>query len=71
MATLDDLIAWRDALRQARFSGVQTAEINGKRVTYKSDEAMAAAIADLDDQIGDLQGTPRVRQVRVNSTKGV
>jgi hypothetical protein len=46
MATLADIIKWRDALIEARLSGVrEVQDQNGERVTYKSDSEMARAIA--------------------------
>ena len=52
MGDLAQLTAWRDALMAARYQGIRTVEYDGKRVTYASDGEMAAALADLDRQIG-------------------
>jgi hypothetical protein len=49
--TLEDMIAQRDALLAARFRGVRTIEVDGRRVTYATDSEMAAAIMDLDRRI--------------------
>ena len=49
--TLEELTAQRDALLAARFRGVRTVEIDGRRVTYASDTEMAAAITDLERRI--------------------
>ena len=40
-----------DALLVARFRGVRTVEIEGRRVTFATDAEMAAAITDLNDQV--------------------
>ena len=71
MATLTDLIAWRDALHQARFAGVRAVEYDGRRTEFRSDAEMRAALADLDRRIEAAQGTTRIRMVRIASSKGV
>ena len=45
--TLEEMTAQREALLAARFRGVRTVEIDGRRVTYATDSEMAAAITDL------------------------
>ena len=45
--TLEDMIARRDALLAARWRGVRTVEVEGRRITYASDAEMAAALGDL------------------------
>jgi hypothetical protein len=70
MADLAQLTAWRDALMAARYRGVRTVEIDGRRITYASDGEMAAALADLDRKIADA-GSSRVSVVRIQSSKGV
>jgi hypothetical protein len=55
--TLEDLTAQRDALLAARFRGLRTVEIEGKRVTYATDSEMAAAIIDLDGASRSLAAT--------------
>ena len=49
--TLEEMTAQRDALLAARFRGVRTVEIDGRRVTYATDAEMAAAITDLERRI--------------------
>jgi hypothetical protein len=51
--TLEELTAQRDALLAARFRGVRTVEIDGRRVTYASDTELAAAITDLERRIAE------------------
>ena len=46
--TLEELTAQRDALLAARYRGLRTVEIDGRRVTYATDNKLAAAIADLE-----------------------
>ena len=69
MATLADLIAWRDALQEARFSGLRRVEYAGRVHEYKTDAEHAAAIAALDRQINEA-GATRVSIIRINSSKG-
>ena len=70
MADLAQLIAWRDALMEARYQGVHTVEFDGRRVTYAADGEMANALSDLERRIAD-QGGGRVSVVRIQSSKGV
>ena len=42
--TLEEMTAQRDALLAARYAGIRTVEIDGRRVTYASDAEMVAAI---------------------------
>lgn len=52
MASLADLIKWRDALFEARLQGVRSfTDQNGERVEYKSDSEMRAALAAADAAI--------------------
>ena len=70
MADLATLTTWRDGLLSARAQGVLTVEYEGRRLTYKSDTEMAAALADLEARITATQGS-RVKQISVSSTKGL
>jgi hypothetical protein len=49
--TLDDLITRRESLLVARFRGVRSVEIEGRRITYATDSEMAAALSDLERRI--------------------
>ena len=49
--TLEEMNAQRDTLLAARYRGVRTVEIEGRRVTYATDAEMAAAITDLERRI--------------------
>lgn len=69
--TLEEMMAQRDALLTARFRGVRTVEIEGRRVTYASDAEMAAAITDLERRIA-LAGTDgRRRRILTSASKGL
>lgn len=68
---LEDMIARRDALLAARFRGVRTVEVEGRRITYASDAEMAAAISDLERRIADAQSGARRRIVRTTASKGL
>jgi hypothetical protein len=70
MTDLTQLEAWRDALLRARYAGVRTVEVEGRRVSYATDAEMATALADLERRIAAAQSS-RVSQVRIQSTKGV
>jgi hypothetical protein len=52
--TFEEMTAQRDALLAARYRGVRTAEIDGRRVTYATDSEMAVAISDLELATLDL-----------------
>ena len=68
---IDDMIAQRDALMAARFRGVRTVEIDGRRVTYASDAEMAAAITDLERRIAAAQEGGRRRRILTSASKGL
>lgn len=69
--TLEELNARRDALLAARYRGVRTVEIEGRRITYATDAEMAAAIADLERRIAEAEAGARRRVVRTTATKGL
>ena len=69
--TLEDMIARRDALLAARWRGVRTVEIEGRRITYASDAEMAAALGDLERRISERQTGARRRIVRTTASKGL
>lgn len=69
--TLDEMIAHRDALLAARYRGVRTVEVEGRRVGYASDAEMASALADLERRIAAGQAGPRRRIVRTAASKGL
>ena len=68
---LDDMIARREALLAARYRGVRTVEVDGRRITYANDAEMAAALSDLERRIADAQNGRRRRIVRATARKGL
>ena len=71
MATVDELTARLDALRTARAAGTSEVRFGDRAVVYKSDAEMAAAIADLQQQILSASGVSMVHTVRVTASKGL
>jgi hypothetical protein len=69
--TLEEMTAQRDALLAARFRGVRTVEIDGRRITYASDAEMAAAIMDLERRIAATQEGGRKRRILTSASKGL
>ncbi|WP_337875587.1 phage head-tail joining protein [Elioraea sp.] len=69
--TLEEMMARRDALLAARFRGVRTVEIEGRRITYATDAEMAAALADLERRIAETKAGARRRIVRTAASKGL
>lgn len=69
--TLEELTTRRDALLAARYRGVRTVEIEGRRITYATDAEMAAAIADLERRIEQAEAGARRRIVRTTASKGL
>jgi hypothetical protein len=69
--TLEEMLAQRDALLAARFRGVRTVEIDGRRVTYASDAEMAAAITDLERRIAATREGGRKRRILTSASKGL
>jgi hypothetical protein len=68
---LDELMAQRDALLAARYRGLRTVEIEGRRVTYASDAEMADAITDLERRIAAAQEGGRKRRILTSASKGL
>ena len=69
--TLEEMTARRDALLAARYRGVRTVEIEGRRITYATDAEMATAIADLERRIEHAEAGARRRIVRTTVSKGL
>jgi hypothetical protein len=74
MISVDDLKLKLDALQRARYTGLREVEYlaNGvqRRSSYKSDQEMARAIAALETQIAEAEGTPKSKNLVVRSVKG-
>jgi hypothetical protein len=69
--TLEEMTTRRDALLAARYRGVRTVEIEGRRISYATDAEMAAAIADLERRIEQAEAGARRRIVRTTASKGL
>jgi hypothetical protein len=69
--TIEQMTARREALLEARWRGVRTVEIEGRRITYATDAEMAAAVADLERRIADASAGARRRIVRTAASKGL
>ncbi len=69
--TLDELKSQREALLAARFRGVRTVEVEGRRITYATDAEMAMALADLERRIAALETSGRRRRILTSATKGL
>jgi hypothetical protein len=71
MATLAELQDRLEKLRTARASGTSEVQFSdGRRVAYKADAQMAAAIADLERQIASYDSTPTTT-ILVSASKGL
>lgn len=69
--SLADLVAWRDALFEARLQGVREfRDQNGETVTYKSDAEMSRALAAADAAIAAAQYKP-VNTILFRTSKGI
>jgi hypothetical protein len=69
--TLEELTAQHDALLAARYRGLRTVEIDGRRITYATDAEMAAAISDLERRIAIASESGRRRRVLTSASKGL
>jgi len=69
--TLLELTTQRGSLLAARFRGVRTVEIEGKRVTYATDSEMAAALTDLERRIATATEGGRRRRILTSASKGL
>ncbi len=69
--TLDDMKARLEALLAARWRGVRSIDVEGRRISYATDAEMASAITDLEKRIAVLEsGKPR-RRVLTSGRKGL
>lgn len=69
--TVDQLTAWRDALVQARLSGVlRVRDAFRSEVEYKTDAEMERAIASANEQIAALTATP-ITTIKFTTSKGL
>lgn len=75
MTTASDLETQLESLRRARASGVRRVEFasgNGssRSIEYRSDDELAAAIADIERRLAALHGQ-RVHTIRLHTSKGI
>ncbi len=69
--TLEEMTVYRDALLAARYRGVRTVEVEGRRVTYATDAEMAAALADLERRIAATETGTLRRRILTSASKGL
>lgn len=69
--TIEQMIVQRETLLAARFRGVRTVEIEGKRVTYATDAEMASALTDLERRIAMASEGGRRRRILTSASKGL
>ncbi|MGY3490225.1 hypothetical protein ACVW1C_008108 [Bradyrhizobium sp. USDA 4011] len=70
MADLAALQTQLDALKRAYRSGVRTVEYDGRSTSYVTGDEMRAAIASLQSEIAQIEGTAAPTIGVVRSTKG-
>jgi hypothetical protein len=69
--TFEEMTSQRDALLAARFRGIRTVEIDGRRVTFAADAEMASAITDIERRIAAAKDGGRRRRVLTSASKGL
>ncbi len=69
--TLDELLAQRDGLLSARYTGAMRMRAGDKWIDYKSDAEMRRALADIEQQIASAQGRRRSTLIRTTASKGL
>lgn len=69
--TLQQLLAYREALLKMKFSGVSTVTSGDNSTTLRSIKDINDALATIDAEIGALSDTTkRVRSIRINTRDG-
>lgn len=71
MTTLADMIAMRDGLEKARFSGTRKVQLGNSLVEYKSDAEMKTALVDLNRKIAAASGPTGSPFVTFTTSKGL
>lgn len=72
MASLPDLIAWRDALFKARLSGIrEVTDQNGESIRYGTDSEIARALAAADAAIAAAAGRAAPSTIHFKTSKGL
>jgi hypothetical protein len=69
--TLEELKSAREALLGARYRGVRSVEMEGRRVIYATDAEMQAAITDLERRIETAEAGNRRRRILTSADKGL
>jgi hypothetical protein len=69
--TLEAMIVAREALLAARYRGVRSVEIEGRRIVYASDAEMQNAITDLERRIDAAESGTRRRRILTSTDKGL
>jgi len=71
MADLQQLTTWLGKLRAARATGLRSVRHGDREMTYRSDDDLAKAIRDLENQIAGETGTRRSRRRLTTTSKGL
>jgi hypothetical protein len=69
--TLEELKAAREVLLAARYRGVRSVELEGRRVVYATDAEMKAAITDLERRIEAAEAGSRRRRILTSADRGL
>jgi acyl-coenzyme A thioesterase PaaI-like protein len=71
MATVVELEARLEALKEQRDSAVARVSYDGRTVEYRGTAEIARAIDDPERELQVAQGTAPVRQIRIYTSKGL
>ncbi|RJF81884.1 hypothetical protein D3877_17460 [Azospirillum cavernae] len=71
MTTLADMIAMRDGLEKARFSGTRKVQLGNSLVEYKTDAEMKTALVDLNRKIAAASASAGSPFVTFTTSKGL
>ena len=71
MASLAEMIAWRDALEAARYSGTRRVAYAGRETEFKSDAEMKRALLDLNRKIEAASAPAGSPFVSFTTSKGL
>ena len=69
--TLEELKAAREALLAARYHGVRSVEMEGRRLVYASDAEMQAAVIELERRIEAAEAGCRRRRILTSADNGL
>lgn len=72
MLSLAELTRQRDALLEARASGVlEFRDSNGERVVYRSVAELNSAVSGIESEIARMLGSPQAKAIYFKTSKGV